>query len=1069
MQKSGPNRTISSKGNNDLNKCFLCGLKFALMLAPEREAHINQCLETDSLLRSPAPSADGTSTKTPSKATGEAIFRCPTCDKDLSQYPPTRRGSHTNRCMDEFNSINGLSVDGIDAMRSGLELENGARRKKKTNKLPTEEPEVPADLPPKGPPPRSMNMDDVEYDCVICDKRLPSGLRTRRLHIACCTQEHGIDVEELGKRTEARNARLAQEREAWDAEHSEFTSSQEEAAQLAARRAQESEAPKKRKKSAAAVIGAHLESMDVESALTHFYPSQLLDSQNTSTHSHNLTWGSGSPEKMARSTSLESGFEIADRPPPTSPSRLQQISTANRRSTPIVLDSPLPARSSLVTHETIPLWNESFESLSNTQLDSSLPEHINTRAPKRLSSSDIDDFYPSSIKRAKATASASVFSSSQTNHVILLDSPSVTPSASQDVPVITNGGRQDEDEMMVDTTPMSSQDDTVLKFKKPTEAAKEKESSFSARGDAVGGEKMQSDDYFLLPLEERIRLSRSAPSQEPTTITTNPKPSESNSLPRTQLIENDDDLLLPAFSRTTTPPIPTTDIPSPLQTKKSNRSSGIVDITSPDRPQSVSRFPAPSAQDPSSALNVPENVPRSSHYSSNENQPHASSRSAAIPSRPLTRPSTTSVASSSRGSFESELDGIIQRFHKIEQQARETYFQTLAQTSKNRTHAVLRLATNYSVDVSSAMTTMALRTAELSSNVDAGPLFSPDASIDSEAVLPSPTVPVPARRVSEPIHQVASNSRITVPETVREDRQEQDSIRPKATASSRPTSATNLPLSSSASNIAVTTAPIMAPVSTSTAPRSVESLSTSCPDFDGMSNSELAEKASQFSLSSSVSRVMLVLQLKALWQYQQQPPAPSTAAPNPRPQQPLPQPTPQLSLAERIASYANPLANSSTSISTASSAPHASDTPVAPPPAKRTRAKSTKAVAAAKATASAPQAAIDSPRSSDSDNGGPPTANNGAPNSEANNAPIGATLHEKLENFIRGDIDLYASILHFTSVDIVELQGKLKKAKIKASRSDLQDYLQGKSVLCHNPKKNSKTTAAKSSASTATR
>lgn len=1069
MQRSGSSRNGSSKVTHDLRECFMCGLKFALMLATEREAHINECLERKASSQDPSSSPSSNAYKTPAKSTNKDEYRCPHCRKDLTGYSPTRRGSHVNRCITESESFDGVQMDGIESMRSGLEMENGDRRRKPASKISAPDLELPPERPPNVPPPRSMNMNDLEYDCVICDKRLPSDFGQRYSHVNSCTQKHDIAVEELGRLTEARNARLAQEREAWDLEHSDFRSSQEEAALEAAKQALADngrEAPKRRKKSSAAVIGAHLDHLEADSALKHFFPSQQLDSQNTSTDSHNLTWASG--ESPPKRVGIESSRDPSS--PTTSPAaspprplRVKKTGFSNHASSPIVLDSPQPVRSSLVALEVVPLWSES--TVSDDLLDSSLSVPSHSRPPKRLSNDAIDDWYPSDVKRPKAHSNPQPLSSSQSAHVINLDSPSITPSASQ------NG--QDE-------TPASSQDDTIIKFRKPLEEPMSKPiSSSRANSGHLKEIELNSEEYYALPLEERLIVRAEASAKAKSSSSAAAERTDKSASSRPKPFEEDDAELLAPLDRPATPPLPMP--PNNFEpSRPTRRTSAMVDLLSPERPPPQRRVDAPSASHTSHVRQRDEIAPRA---------PIVADR-VALPQSSTTAPLSTS---SNRTSFETELDGIILRFHKIEQQARETYFQTLAQSSKNRTHAVLRLATNYSIDVQTAMTTMALRTANLPSNASNDPFSSStDVSIDLDAVNTSthnvnaaPSNPPPRSRTApEVTHMNGHSNGNSVSDTHRSARpsepaEEEVERRPKVSASSRPTSslstasATNdapLPTSNSSSSL-----PQMASASSApTTSNEDHGTSPQRPDFEGMSNAELVEEAKKYSLSSSISRAMLVTQLQAMWRFHQSAPVSSvsTSRPSAQPHQ-VPH---QLSAAERIEAFANPNRTAtppvpSTTIASTTAAQAAEPSANPPTVAKRSRAKSTKATAAAKAAASAQLTSaptVDSPRSSDSD-GGAPTTNANAANATASAAdvavPAGATLHEKLDNFIRTDIDLYASILHYTSIDIVELQAKLKRAKIKASRSELQNYLQVKSVLCHIKKV--KSTAAKSSTAAA--
>lgn len=1052
---------LSSRQSGAISECSFCGLKFGLLSNQKRQAHINQCLDLGGA-SSNSEDAQAQLSSDSSRSAQSALLkgkeRCPTCEKDLTSYTPTRRTQHVNRCLDQSK---GIYIGDIDSIRAALEDDTSEKRKTFASLSKTSRHELPSNAidtlssSETRPPPTTMIMTSKEYVCPICHKKLANSLKSRLTHVAACANKNEIDSEELGRLKREQDAVLIAERAAWEEAHPEFQRMDESCSQspLAAPLTTSSNTTsiKKRKSYHATTVTAQVEALQAEHSLQRFFPSQQLrapPSPNSSTESHHFTWLSNSPSETPTekvSHTAQEAFHLSDASPPKS-SPLRRAK--RKKSTMIHLEEEEYAQTE-TTHSTqrpgsstvgkiasLAVFEEEsadFDDLLDAPF-SSAP----TRSSKRSSNDAIDEWYAGGVKRPKSSSSAapsSAVSSSQ-HQIILIDSPATTPISSQTKKADRNEGKKqisenDDDssvseDSLMNPTPPSSQDGLIVKFNKPKPS-----------------ESQQTEDekYFEIPLSERLRLAHERSIPKETSL-------KSSSLPVMMTLDDDEEaeseenleLENPPLVRNVTPVLETPEPIAQPKPKSMSQNCGVTDLTSPVK-QKISSPLSPRRQPISSSTqNETIAIP------SNNNSIHHSSRGVA------------SEASNKENAspFDLELDAIILRFQKLEKQAQESYYATLGRLAVQREQQVKTLASNFSTPVATAMVALHMRTAKLTSTSqydDFGEAAEPSGG-DMRQIPINPLNDTFSARLVE------NRNTIDQRDILRDEGNSQTVVQQRRASSSQNVSAAPLVQVERTQSLSLASEIRSSTVLSTNASDINLMESPTMPNFENMTNPELAGLAKKYALSNSIPRTMLVSQLGALWKFHRESAASSAAV-----ERVLSNSTLNLAGAvQRIESFANPNSNGNNSNPTSLNNISATlvSTSIATTSKRTTKAKSSRSARATSSNApSSNNPSTDNAMSLDNHNSSDSNSN-GEFAAEQNFDTSGSTLSEKLDNYIRSNIDLYASILQFTAVNIVEFQAMLKKAKIKASRVELQEYLQSKSVLC--TKKPAKATASKVSA-----
>jgi hypothetical protein len=1044
ISSSGVRGSVSN--DEQLSSCPICGLKFGLLNNSQRLAHLNRCMDSPA---EPLPLANDNPSAASHSYQETSTNLCPTCGKDISNYTQPRRLQHANRCADNKNSVPNEDERSI---RKALIPNSIHKRKKSTS--PEKSSRAASNessshsLDPNKPPPTSMNMTDQYYICPICNHRLGGEFKSRTNHLASCAAKNNVDAEKLGQLKVQQEAQLIADRVAWEKAHPDFqrgdisTSQSPVAPKITELR---SKTKRAKKKVTASAIAAHSEQLALESVLVPFFPSQLLDehqSQDGSHHSHQLTWLSTSPsDTNDMDETITTQFQVSESAPPirlqTHSYRLVSTSTNLKSLISDHLDSDsdsdahrstqMPKKSGLVISTgktaTVSRAAKALSILDDNVMDDDLFDVPLTqpagKGEKRRAESDLP-LHENGVKKPKLRENSTLaFVEKQT--VIILDSPVNSQEYGKAQQV--SESRSEDDDSVVD-----------FGYKQPEIGVPITHATMDMGVNGVVDENKDSkgeedDQYWMLPLSQRISIRRgSSPTK---TLREDKVPMSPIEQPPAEEEEDEEDNEKNNLDFSpSTPPVELES--TPPRSRRTSTADDFIDLCSPARvlsmPRTSSYSPLPLPLQPSDTSPSNENGKIESPPLVNTN-PTTMNSLRPLPNSPTSKQKQLPLFDyrDDITPFHTELDAIIKKFNQLEKQAEEAYYATLGRLSIQRDQQVKQLASHFSVDMVAATRAFHVRSTKVSStntSINASPLrltssVPPTSNAISSTLLPNP-IPISFGK-SNGSSSLQAIRELSDDESLMSNQKSLFLRNPKSAApssqaapTSTSTASTNSPKFGSGSN------------STSTLVQPPSSNAIQRPNFESMNNSQIEALATKFGLQSNHSRTVLVSQLEAIWQHYKM--QFSSGIEKSVPSSVIALQSRSSDISARLEAYTNlnPSSTRSSSTNAATTGTNTDSNQTSSVAPKRTRAKATRAAAVAPL-----------PDSSRALAGPAPTIT------------MDPTLpiQEKLDLFIKNDMDLYSCILHYTSIDVVELQAKLKESKIRCSRHDLQQYLQSRGAL----------------------
>jgi hypothetical protein len=837
-------------------------------------------------------------------------------------------------------------------------------------------------------------MFDMDYVCLICHKKLGGEFRARMSHTSLCAAKNNIDAEKMGQLKRQHEASLLAERAAWEERHPEFARGEMSTSQPTVDAPSREKAPRKPRKVTSTAIAAHAEQQAAQSVLRMFYPSQMLEdhlSPNSSVASHQLTWESNdTPEREPLDEPIDSPFGPSSRPPPSLAPPLKSIGLGEcdsdwerddvldaRQSTqlakqsrfaPTALSAAFLPPNDLMTMERDDIWDVA-------------PTQYPKRGEKRRAEEELLSSPEAFSKKPKSAESTSPHTKSTAlAGIIVLDSPTDSQEIPKHVPPQANAEEMppvETDSMIVignqisvaglDSSQSEDSDDNEFWLRSTT-------------GKVIRPETFLPTNYSAV---QSVTIETGFASFDARRI---PEDTEIYSSPPT-----------PPLDRCTTPP----------RSTRVSMADDFIDLSSPVRvvlPKAVQISLSISSESTASRI---------------ANPPKPAEIPLVAPSEPPTtrKADEPALVTDEMLAFHSALDAIIKKFHQLEKDAEQRYHTSIGQLSKQKEEQIRELARHRSIDMASAMCAFHIRSAEFtasSTSTVASPVRiqapsanaanATNAQLTSSAPLFGPLpIPTPSSQATIDIQtsNVSTAAQVHGLGNV--------STRPAAPVLAYSSDKPVQPVSTS-SNVSRTNS------RTIVNDRASNTSANQCPNFQGMSNTQLSALASKYSLPTNVSRSTLESQLSVLWQYHKTQ-ANEIAA----------EPSNSALTATSSSSSLSLSRNGTTRLEEDNTTAVNSNATISVPTAKRTRAK--------KASTATTSAAVPSSSSA-----------NGSTTSHDNTDPSFA-INQRLDSFVKSNVDLYAKLLHYISVDILEFQALLKESKIKISRQDLTHYLQSRGFL----------------------